>query len=289
VSKHVTQHQPSVDSVAIIGGGRMGAGIAHAFLLDGSHVTLVEPNQDKATAAHDRVMASLAKTSAKTGTDTAPMLARLGSATDASLINTQTGLVIEAVPEVFELKSAVLRAAEKRVTERALVASNTSSLSITRLGATLLRPDRFIGMHFFNPVPVSALVELITGQGTACETVAQAQDIVRGLRKASIVVRDSPGFATSRLGVALGLEAIRMLQDGVASAEDIDQAMVLGYRHPIGPLRLTDLVGLDVRLAVAEHLAATLGALFEPPQLLRGKVAAGALGAKTGEGFYVWR
>jgi 3-hydroxybutyryl-CoA dehydrogenase len=197
-------------------------------------------------------------------------------------------LVVEAIPEIPAAKRDLLAAAEKVTPPGVLLASNTSSLSIADLAGALERPERFLGMHFFNPVPLSALVELVVGPGTAPEAVDDARRWVARLDKESIEVRDSPGFATSRLGVCLGLEAIRMLEEGVASAADIDQGMVLGYRHPMGPLRLTDLVGLDVRLAVAEHLAATLGPRFEPPALLREKVAAGELGKKTGRGFYDW-
>jgi 3-hydroxybutyryl-CoA dehydrogenase len=197
-------------------------------------------------------------------------------------------LVVEAIPELPDAKRDLLAAAEKVVPPAALLASNTSSLSITELAEALHRPERFVGMHFFNPVPLSALVELVVGRDTAPDAVADARRWVALLGKESIEVRDSPGFATSRLGVALGLEAIRMLEEGVAAAADIDQGMVLGYRHPMGPLRLTDLVGLDVRLAIAEHLAATLGPRFDPPALLRQKVADGELGKKTGRGFYDW-
>jgi 3-hydroxybutyryl-CoA dehydrogenase len=168
------------------------------------------------------------------------------------------------------------------------IASNTSSLSIDELAASLRFPQRFLGLHFFNPVPASELVEIVVGASTDRAVVADAQDWVLGLGKTPVTVKDSPGFASSRLGVAIGLEAIRMLEEGVASAEDIDAAMVLGYRFPVGPLRLTDIVGLDVRLGIAEYLHSQLGERFAPPQLLRDKVAAGELGRKTGSGFFRW-
>jgi len=170
----------------------------------------------------------------------------------------------------------------------AVLATNTSALSVGALAAGLSRPQRFCGMHFFNPVPASALVELVHHEGTDGDVLQQVRDWVGVLGKEAIVVADAPGFATSRLGVAVGLEAIRMVQDGVASAEDIDTGMRLGYRWPMGPLRLTDLVGLDVRLGIAEHLAATLGPRFEPPALLREMVERGDLGQKSGRGFYDW-
>ncbi|GAA3153308.1 hypothetical protein GCM10020255_033240 [Rhodococcus baikonurensis] len=169
-----------------------------------------------------------------------------------------------------------------------MIASNTSSMSIAELGAALTDPSRFIGMHFFNPVPASLLVEIVRAPQTRPEVVDSVRAWVSMLGKAEVLVNDSPGFATSRLGVGLGLEAIRMLEEGVAEAESIDRAMELGYRHPMGPLRSTDLVGLDVRLAIAEHLASTLGDRFTPPALLREKVARGELGRKTGQGFHTW-
>lgn len=170
-----------------------------------------------------------------------------------------------------------------------MLATNTSSLPVTELAAALTRPGRFLGMHFFNPVPVSALVELVLAPETTSETLDAAVGWTHALGKQEVVVQDSPGFASSRLGLALGLEAIRMLEEGVADPDAIDTAMRLGYRHPMGPLRLTDLVGLDVRLAIAEHLHATLGERFAPPRLLREKVARGELGRKTGQGFHRWQ
>jgi 3-hydroxybutyryl-CoA dehydrogenase len=274
-----------VAAACVIGGGRMGAGIAHALLMNGADVTVVEP---EAGAARARIASSVAKSCGKLRLEGGPILDRLTLVGAVEDIAVGAELIIEAVPEEVSLKTAVLRAAEDRVGAEALIASNTSSMSISGLAAALSRPQRFIGMHFFNPVPVSALVELVVGADTGPAAITRAQSIVSALDKTSIVVRDTPGFATSRLGLALGLEAMRMLQEGVATAADIDLAMALGYRHPMGPLRLTDMVGLDVRLAVAEHLSATLGARFEPPRILRDKVAAGELGKKTGRGFYEW-
>jgi 3-hydroxybutyryl-CoA dehydrogenase len=197
-------------------------------------------------------------------------------------------LVVEAVFEDAGLKAGVLAAAELAVGESTVLASNTSSLSVTELGAVLRHPGRFLGMHFFNPVPASELVEIVVGAETAPNVVALATAWTHALGKTDVTVKDSPGFASSRLGVTLGLEAIRMVEEGVAAPEAIDDAMRLGYKHPMGPLRLTDLVGLDVRLAIAEYLHATLGERFAPPRLLRDKVARGELGRKTGRGFYVW-
>ena len=217
----------------------------------------------------------------------APAVGTVTTGTDAALF-AGCDLVIEAVPEDRALKADALARAEAALPPEATLATNTSSISIDDLAGALRRPARFLGLHFFNPVPASALVEIVAGSGTDPALVEQARGWVQALGKTPIVVRDSPGFASSRLGVALGLEAIRMLEEGVASAADIDAAMELGYRHPVGPLRTTDLVGLDVRLGIAEELAATLGPRFEPPALLRRMVAEGRLGRKSGEGFYTW-
>jgi 3-hydroxybutyryl-CoA dehydrogenase len=273
--------------VGIIGGGRMGAGIAHAFLLAGSRVTIVERDADAAAAATARVRTDVERSAARaTGSDADEPMRRLGTGTGTALL-ADAGLVIEAVPEDRTLKAATLARAEQAAPD-AVIASNTSSISIDALAAGLSRPERFLGLHFFNPVPSSLLVEVVAGTATDPRALDDAAAWVTALRKQAIVVRDSPGFASSRLGVALALEAIRMLEEGVAEAADIDAAMELGYRHPLGPLRTTDLVGLDVRLGIAEELAATLGERFAPPQLLRNLVAEGRLGRKTGHGFYEW-
>jgi 3-hydroxybutyryl-CoA dehydrogenase len=272
---------------AVLGGGTMGAGIAQVLLEAGCEVVLVEADGDAGERARARIADGLARRK-----DAGPgeVEGRLGRLTVVTGLGSPLDVefVVEAIPEIPDAKRDLLAAAEKVVPPGALLASNTSSLSITDLAGALERPERFVGMHFFNPVPLSALVELVVGEGSAPEAVDDARRWVARLGKESIEVRDSPGFATSRLGVALGLEAIRMLEEGVATAADIDQGMVLGYRHPMGPLRLTDLVGLDVRLAIADHLSATLGPRFEPPALLRDKVAAGELGKKSGRGFYDW-
>ncbi|WNV74180.1 3-hydroxyacyl-CoA dehydrogenase family protein [Geodermatophilus sp. DSM 44513] len=280
---------PLPPRTGVVGGGRMGAGIAHALLLTGSEVVLVEADAGALPAARDRV-AEAVRRSAERGAlaDTVDdVLARLQVATSAAAL-AGSGLVVEAVPEDVDLKAAVFADVEAAVPADAVIATNTSSLPVTRLAAALQRPGRALGLHFFNPVPASLLVEVVVGERTAPAVVARATGWVGTLGKTPVVVRDSPGFASSRLGLALGLEAIRMVEEGVASAEDIDAAMTLGYKHPVGPLRLTDLVGLDVRLGIARHLAATLGPRFAPPDLLAEKVARGELGRKTGRGFYDW-
>ncbi|TQM81299.1 3-hydroxyacyl-CoA dehydrogenase [Saccharothrix saharensis] len=273
----------------VIGGGTMGAGVAHLLLAGGHDVVLVEAGADRASAARRAVEASLAKAAERGKLDAVPhdLLRRL---TVVERLDTQVGrgaaLVVEAVPEDLGLKRRVLAEAASACPD-AVLASNTSSLSISAL-AEGLPGERVLGMHFFNPVPVQQLVELVHHAGVAADVVARVRGWAEELGKTVIEVRDAPGFATSRLGVAVGMEAIRMLEEGVASAEDVDTGMRLGYGWPMGPLRLTDLVGLDVRLAIAEHLAAELGPRFEPPALLREKVAAGHLGRKTGQGFFTW-
>lgn len=269
-------------AVGVYGGGRMGGGIAHAFVVAGAEVTVVESDQDAATAARERIEASLAKAVAKGAT----VRGGFEVVTDAAAL-AHCELVVEALPELIDLKRDVLARIAKSAPEAA-IGSNTSSLPIDDLAGAVDDPARVIGLHFFNPVPVSDLVEVVVGARTGSELVARAQGWVTALGKTAITVKDSPGFASSRLGVAIALEAMRMLEEGVASAADIDTAMTLGYRHPVGPLRTTDIVGLDVRLAIAEHLERELGPRFAPPQLLRDKVSAGHLGRKTGEGFYTW-
>lgn len=274
--------------VGVLGGGRMGAGIAHAFLLAGARVRLVERDDASAEAARERVLASI-DSSVRRGD-----LAEREHAVESFAVSTDpatfatAGLVIEAVPEDRALKSEALTRVEQIIAADAVLATNTSSISIDELAASLTRPERFLGLHFFNPVPASKLVELVIGERTERAVVDAGREWIATLRKTPVVVRDSPGFASSRLGVLLGLEAIRMLEEGVGDAADIDAAMELGYRHPMGPLRTTDVVGLDVRLGIAEELARELGPRFEPPVLLRRMVDAGKLGRKSGEGFYMW-
>lgn len=275
-------------TVGVLGGGRMGAGIAHAFLLAGSRVSVVERDAASAEAAHDRIRDSIRRSVDRDASlDEAEIGARLMTGADIAFF-ADSDLVIEAVPEDRDLKEQALARAEAAMPARATLASNTSSISIDDLAVARLRPERFLGLHFFNPVPASALVEIVHGAATDALITESAGRWVSALGKTPIVVRDSPGFASSRLGVMLGLEAIRMLDEGVASAADIDAAMTLGYRHPMGPLRTTDVVGLDVRLGIAEELERTLGERFAPPDLLRRMVAEGKLGRKSGEGFYAW-
>jgi 3-hydroxybutyryl-CoA dehydrogenase len=275
--------------VGVLGGGRMGAGIAHAFLIKGATVVVVERDDDAAAGARTRVTDAVAKSASRGALVGTPeeVLARFSTSTDYAAF-AGCGLVVEAVPEDFELKVSALKAVEEQLAPDAFLASNTSSLSVTDLAAQLQRPGSFVGLHFFNPVPASTLIEVVVAKETSPELAAQAKVWTEALGKTAVVVNDAPGFASSRLGVAIALEAMRMVEEGVASAEDIDAAMVLGYKHPTGPLKTTDIVGLDVRLGIAEYLHSTLGDRFAPPQILRDKVARGELGRKTGKGFFDW-
>ena len=275
--------------VGVLGGGRMGSGIAHAFLLVGAQVTVVEREARLADAAATRIRESIAR-SLDRGTTDRPrgeLHDALHTAVEVAAFS-DCDLVIEAVPEEVGLKRASLAAVESIIAEEAALASNTSSISIDELAAALQHPHRFLGLHFFNPVPASELVEIVAGTRTDAAILGAARTWVDGIGKSAIVVRDAPGFASSRLGVALGLEAMRMLEEGVASAADIDAAMEKGYRHPMGPLRTSDIVGLDVRLGIADQLHAALGERFAAPAILRDLVARGDLGRKTGRGFYDW-
>ena len=270
----------------------MGHGIAYVALASGYAVSLADADAATLDAGIRRVHESFDKAIAR-GKATVESrdiaLSRLSAASGVGEAAPGADLVIEAVPERIELKQRIFRDLGGLVSPQTILASNTSSLSITRIAEGVTHPERVVGLHFFNPVAVMKLLEIVRGERTSDDVIDASRSFATTLGKTSIVVRDTPGFATSRLGVVLGLEAIRMLEQGVASAEDIDRAMELGYNHPMGPLRLTDVVGLDVRLAIAEHLYATLGDdTYEPPALLRSLVAAGKLGKKSRQGFYSW-
>lgn len=277
------------DRFVVVGAGTMGLGIAYVAAGSGHAVELVEVDRERAAEAAAR-LASLWDRAVERGRLTADEAAvnreRLTLRGALAEVAESPDVIVEAVPERLDLKRSVLGAAA--ALRPALLGSNTSSIPIAQLAADLDRPDRFIGLHFFNPVWAMALLEIVVGPATAEEATTAAVALARRLGKDPVVVRDMPGFATSRLGVTLGLEAIRMVADGVASPADIDKAMALGYRHPVGPLELTDLVGLDVRLDIARTLQAAYGERFAPPPLLEEMVAAGRLGKKSGQGFYRW-
>jgi 3-hydroxybutyryl-CoA dehydrogenase len=277
------------ERVGVLGGGRMGSGIAHAFLISGAHVVVVEVDDAAARAARERIEKDLGASIDRGKIEGAvgEWSAHLEVATDASAF-ADRDLVVEAVPEVWDLKVESLRRAESNMGPDAWLATNTSSMSVDGLAEELERPDHFCGLHFFNPVPASKLVEVVVGEKTSEELASLTQDWVSGLNKTPVTVHDAPGFASSRLGIALSLEAIRMVEEGVAAPEDIDHAMTLGYKHPVGPLALTDIVGVDVRLDIAEYLESRLGPRFSPPQLMRDMVERGELGKKSGKGFYTY-
>ncbi|WP_342319382.1 3-hydroxyacyl-CoA dehydrogenase family protein [Corynebacterium mayonis] len=270
-------------NVGVLGGGRMGGGIAHAFLLAGAKVHVVDVHDEAVNAARERIHkdieVSVARGAEGRFADYAGRLSLSTSPADFAGCE----VVVEAVPESLELKRASFASISQHAPQ-AVIATNTSSLSVSELARSV--DNDVIGLHFFNPVPASKLVEIVVADSTPAPLVHAARTWVEGLGKTPIVVADAPGFASSRLGVAIALEAIRMVEDAVASPEDIDNAMVLGYKFPIGPLALTDIVGLDVRLGIAEYLESTLGPRFAPPQLMRDMVARGELGRKTGKGFY---
>jgi 3-hydroxybutyryl-CoA dehydrogenase len=270
----------------------MGHGIAYAAALAGCEVALTDSRADalpQATVKIDALLAGAVERGKLTKEGSALVARRVRIERELADAVRGVAVVIEAVVEDLQIKQRLLATIERSVPPDTLLASNTSSLSIAQLAAGLTRPERLVGMHFFNPVHLMKLVEVVTHDRAAPGVNDRAMTFARQLGKEPIVVKDSPGFASSRLGVVLGLEAMRMLEQGVASAEDIDKAMELGYNHPMGPLKLTDLVGLDVRLAIAEYLHKTLKLPhYEPPAILRDKVKKGELGKKSGKGFYSW-
>jgi len=278
--------------VAVVGAGTMGGGIAYVATLAGCSVALTDIRPEAIPPAIRRI-GDLFTGGVKRGkleeADVAAAATRLRADRDLASAVAEADVVIEAVVEDLGVKQRLFAELERAAPAEALLATNTSSLSVAAIASGMRRPGRLVGMHFFNPVPAMKLVEVVAHAGVNRAAVDQAVELARAFGKEPIVVQDSPGFASSRLGVVLGLEAMRMLEQGVASAEDIDKAMELGYNHPMGPLKLTDLVGLDVRLAIAEYLHRSLEEpQFEPPRILRDKVAKGELGKKTGKGFYTW-
>ncbi|MBL8737432.1 MAG: 3-hydroxyacyl-CoA dehydrogenase family protein [Planctomycetes bacterium] len=277
-------------TVAVLGAGTMGAGIAQVCAQAGSKVVLQDLTEEFVQKGLGRIRDFLQKGVEKgkvKAEDRDAVLARISTSTDRKAASRDAALVVEAVPEKLELKNGLFRELADVVSPQCVLASNTSSLSLAKVFAGVAGQARCIGMHFFNPVPLMALLELVRTDATSQATIDSVTAYAKQLGKEPILVKDSPGFASSRLGVCLGLEAIRMLESGVASAEDIDKAMVLGYGHPMGPLKLTDLVGLDVRLAIADYLRKELDHPgFEAPALMRRMVAEGKLGKKSGQGFY---
>jgi len=278
--------------VTVLGTGTMGQGIAQVAATSGFETRIFDNDEARASNAVRGIGEQLDKLVGKgklSAEEATATKARITKASDVGSASRDASIVIEAVPESMDLKVELFRQVLASAPETAILGSNTSSLSLTELGTRIKAPERTVGLHFFNPPPVMELLEIVRGLGTSPETIASAVAFAKVLKKTPIVVRDVPGFATSRLGVILGAEAMRMVEMGVASPADIDRGMELGYRHPMGPLKLTDLVGLDVRLAILEHLQKEIGEQFRPPAILRSMVRAGKLGKKTGEGFYVWK
>ena len=280
-----------VQRVSVLGAGTMGHGIAQVAAACGCEVVMRDIDSGAVERGLKAIAANLAKGIERgkvTKDERDATLQRIRTTTKLEDIH-NSDLVIEAAPEVLDLKQSLLRDCENLVGSDCIFATNTSSLSISEIASASSRPGNVIGMHFFNPVHIMRLVEIVIGNETAHGTTAAVRDLARRMKKDPIVVRDVPGFASSRLGVTLGLEAMRMVEQGVASARDIDTAMELGYNHPVGPLKLTDLVGLDVRLNIAEYLHLKLRSeTFRPPEILRRMVSEGKLGKKSGEGFYKW-
>jgi 3-hydroxybutyryl-CoA dehydrogenase len=281
----------SIETIAVIGAGTMGHGIAQVAAAKGFRVLLSDVDREALARGVQSIEKNLAKgisLGKLTEDDRDRTLQHIHGTTHLDECAT-ADLIIEAAPEKLDLKREVLRQLESLSDRSFVFASNTSSLSISEIARSAKRPEAVVGMHFFNPVYIMRLVEIVVGEKTSDETVETVIAVGRRMRKEPIVVKDVPGFASSRLGVALGLEAMRMVEQGVASARDIDIAMELGYNHPMGPLKLTDLVGLDVRLSIAEYLHRELGSeTFRPPEVLRRLVSEGKLGKKTGQGFYDW-
>jgi len=286
---HTAGHE--IATIAVLGAGTMGHGIAQMAAVGGYRVILREINREalmRGVQAIEKNLAKGVRLGKVTEEERDLTLQRIRGAVSLEEAH-DADLFIEAVPEILDLKRETLREVEQMARREAIFATNTSSLSITEIARVSARPQSVVGMHFFNPVHLMRLLEIVAGRETSAETIETVRAVGRRMRKEPIIVRDVPGFASSRLGLALGLEAMRMLEQGVASAKDIDTAMELGYNHPMGPLRLTDLVGLDVRLQIAEYLYGALGSeTFRPPGILRRMVEQGRLGRKTGAGFYKW-
>jgi len=286
-----TEVSSSIERAAVLGAGTMGHGIAHVLAMCGIETRLYDISDEAVEAGRTKVAANLEKGMARgkvTEEQRDETLARLTGTSDLDEAIDGVNIVVEAVPERMDLKVDLFGKLGNALGADVVLATNTSSLSISAIADATESPERVVGMHFFNPVHIMKLVEVVRTERTSPEAAQMALSLARRIGKDPIDVRDAPGFASSRLGIAIGMEAIRMVEEEVASAADIDKAMTLGYGFPMGPLKLTDLVGLDVRLAIADYLSGELGERFTPPQLLRDKVANGELGKKSGQGFYDW-
>ncbi len=282
----------TIERIGVVGAGTMGHGIAQVAAQAGYGAILCDINEELLAAGREKIRANLGKgveLGKVSESDAEAALDRIRTTVDLAELAAGSDLVVEAVPEDLGIKRATFERIEAACSDDAILATNTSSLSIASIAAGLRDPGRFLGTHFFNPVHLMKLLEIVRHEGTRSDVLEKVVGVAASLGKTPIVVNDVPGFATSRLGIVLGLEAMRMVEQGVASAEDIDTAMELGYRHPMGPLKLTDLVGLDVRLAIARYLHQELGSdAFRPPEILEKMVQEGRLGKKSGSGFYEW-
>jgi 3-hydroxybutyryl-CoA dehydrogenase len=281
-----------VQTLAVLGAGTMGRGIAHVASLAGYRTRLYDVDQEIVDGALATIRRNLDKgveLGKVAAADAEAAVGRIEAGTDLGEAVEPAQLVVEAVPESIDLKMEVFRKVADTTPAGTLLASNTSGLSITEMGAASGRPDRFVGMHFFNPVHIMKLVEVVRGLETSEETLQTTLEVARRMGKETVVIRESPGFVTSRINVLIGNEAFRMLEAGVASAEDIDKALKLGLNHPMGPFEMVDLVGLDVRLSILQFLHQRLGDTYRPTNLMIQYVKAGRLGRKTGRGVYTYR
>jgi 3-hydroxybutyryl-CoA dehydrogenase len=281
----------TITTLAVLGAGTMGRGIAHVAGLGGFETWLYDIDESALSLAEKRIRKNFDKGVAlgKVAADEATAATeRIRTTTDLATAVQSAGLIIEAAPESMQLKIELFQQVVRNAPEDALLASNTSGLSITEMGAATGKPESFAGMHFFNPVHIMRLLELVRGLETSETTLERLQSVGERMGKEVVVVGDVPGFATSRINALIGNEAFRMLESGVASAADIDKALKLGLNHPMGPFEMVDLVGLDIRLAILEHLHATLGETFRPTNLMRQYVKAGRLGRKTRRGVYAY-
>jgi 3-hydroxybutyryl-CoA dehydrogenase len=290
-SESISGTPRALEIIAVLGAGTMGHGIAQVAAQAGYRVILRDIDKEGLMRGVQAIEHNLAKgiLRGKVSEEERDLALQRIRGTIHLAETREAELFIEAAPEVLKMKQDILRDVETIASKPFIFATNTSSLSITEIARASRQPQAVVGMHFFNPVHIMRLLEIVVGRETSAETTATVREVGRRMKKEPITVRDVPGFASSRLGVALGLEAMRMLEQNVASAQDIDKAMELGYNHPMGPLRLTDLVGLDVRLHIAEYLHSALESeTFRPPEILRRMVGEGKLGKKSGEGFYQW-
>jgi len=282
-----------VRPVAVVGAGTMGNGIAQVFAMSGRRVLLIEPNEPalkKGLATIEKSLGKLSEKNVITAQASHDALHRIATCEEDGLKLSNCAIAVEAVPEKIEIKRAVHEMLDQKLPPDAILATNTSSISVTELAAITKRPTRFIGMHFMNPVPVMQLVEVVRGLETSPETVAETVALAKALGKTPVVVEDRPGFVSNRVLLPMINEAAFALMEGVADKEAIDTVMKLGMNHPLGPLALADLIGVDVCLDILEVLHRGLGEdKYRPCPLLRTMVAAGRLGRKTGRGFYEYR